>query len=625
MKRLIYILLLVLFINTSAQLNEFRGVWLTNVDSNVLFSDDNIVEAMDYLRSIGINVVFPVVYNKGYTLYPSAIMDSLFNEPVLPNSSFGNRDFLERLIIEAHRNGIEVIPWFEFGFSSSYSLNGGHIVEKFPHWATLNNQGELVVKNGFDWLSGINPEVQDFMLGLMLEVIDKYDVDGVQGDDRLPAMPTEGGYDSVTVSIYKSEHFGSEPPAQFSNTTWRRWRADKLNEFLGRVRDSVKARGDYLILSSSPTVFPWGYNEYLQDSKTWAAEGLVDNIVPQLYRQSLSSYRTELSNSLNQVGNGNREIYFAGVLAKVGSYVVTPTLLNDMIAENRSRQVWGECFFFYEALRANGNENGEILKDGPYSRPALLPYRKGEAFRPVADIVNEDSSLVNVIGEWEEYPQKGFEGMILRTDEAENYRAIEYYVDVSTPAYYDVYTFRTPNTPWTDVANYKVYSSDDSTTVIVDQSDLSKKGWHKLATVNLESGKQKVVKVDNENNENGKYLVSDAVMIMINRKLSPDVVVSVKEETNNVINTPASFSISQNYPNPFNPSTIIEYNLNEAEHVNIRVFGSLGREVKQLMNNQQPAGRYKIQFDGSGLSSGVYMLKINAGSHSDSIKMLLLK
>ena len=93
-------------------------------------------------------------------------MDSLFNAPTIPDASFQNRDFLDRLVIEAHRVGIEVIPWFEFGFSSSYSLNGGHIVAKFPTWALKNNQGNLVVKNGFDWLSGINPEVQNYMLSL---------------------------------------------------------------------------------------------------------------------------------------------------------------------------------------------------------------------------------------------------------------------------------------------------------------------------------------------------------------------------------------------------------------------------------------------------------------------------
>ena len=55
-----------------SRLQQFRATWLTNVDSYVLATDNSIVEAVNYLSSIGINVIFPVVYNKGYTLYPSA-------------------------------------------------------------------------------------------------------------------------------------------------------------------------------------------------------------------------------------------------------------------------------------------------------------------------------------------------------------------------------------------------------------------------------------------------------------------------------------------------------------------------------------------------------------------------
>lgn len=281
-----------------AQNNQLRATWLTNVDSYFLNSDASIVEAVNYLSSIGINVIFPVVYNKGYTLYPSSIMDSLFNAPTIPDISFRNRDFLDRLIIEAHRVGIEVIPWFEYGFSSSYSLNGGHIVAKFPHWALKNNQGQLVVKNGFDWLSGINSEVQNFMISLVMELLGKYDVDGVQFDDRLPAMPVEGGYDSVTVSIYKSEHNGVAPPSNPFDVNWKRWRADKLNQFFLRLRDSVKSKSPHLILSSSPTPYPWGYDEYLQDSRFWA-KNVVDNIIPQLYRYDYNSYQSALTQSLS--------------------------------------------------------------------------------------------------------------------------------------------------------------------------------------------------------------------------------------------------------------------------------------------------------------------------------------
>ncbi|NWF50222.1 MAG: family 10 glycosylhydrolase, partial [Ignavibacteriaceae bacterium] len=387
---------------------------MTNVDSYVLNTDNSIVEAMNYLSSIGFNVVFPVVYNKGYTLYPSQIMDSLFDAPTIPDPAFQNRDFLTRLIIEAHRVGIEVIPWFEFGFSSSYSLNGGHIVAKFPHWALKNNQGQLVVKNGFDWLSGINPEVQDYLLSLMLEVIDNYDVDGVQGDDRLPAMPFEGGYDSVTVSIYKSEHSGSLPPNNPYDANWKRWRADKLNQYFLRVRDSVKSRSPHLILSSSPTPFPWGYDEYLQDSKYWAQNNVVDNIIPQLYRYDYSGYQSALSQSLQLIRSVNPSIYYAGVLIKSGSYVIDTTLLGQVINLNRTNNVKGECLFFYEGLRKNNNLVGNYLGSNFYQQAALLQYRNGNIWRPKATIKNEDETGVTKTGNWTNYAMQGFTGQIIR-------------------------------------------------------------------------------------------------------------------------------------------------------------------------------------------------------------------
>lgn len=69
-------------------------MWITNVDSDVLFDDTKIASAMDYLASVGVNVVFPVVWNKGYTLYPSRIMDSLFQKPIIPQ--FAGRDPLKK-------------------------------------------------------------------------------------------------------------------------------------------------------------------------------------------------------------------------------------------------------------------------------------------------------------------------------------------------------------------------------------------------------------------------------------------------------------------------------------------------------------------------------------------------
>jgi uncharacterized lipoprotein YddW (UPF0748 family) len=615
--------------------SELRAVWLTNVDSNVLSSDQSISDAMDYLASIGINVVFPVVYNRGYTLYPSRIMDSLFNTSVLPSSPFVNRDFLERMVIEAHRNGIEVIPWFEFGFATSYSLNGGHIIAQFPAWALKNASGNLVVDNGFDWMSAINPDAQQFMMSLMMEVLDNYDVDGVQGDDRLPAMPVEGGYDSVTAGIYKSEHAGQAPPSDNFNAAWMRWRADKLTQFLSRLRDSVKARGNNVILSIAPTPYYWGYRELLQDSKTWAQQGLADNLIPQLYGYTIGDFTYALNTTWNDVGQYQPASFASGLLAKVGTYVVDTVLLGQMLTATRAKAVKGECLFFYEGLRANNNRVGNFLRTQFYQTPAVPSYRDGKRWIAKAQIVNETDEGAVKSGAWSVYQMKGYQGPIYRTDDTLHYTGIRYDFVVDNSAYYDVYTFRTPNTPWTQQASYTLYGDVDSVAVTVDQSDLSHKGWYRIGTVFVSPGTRSIVKLDNARLEPGKYLVADAVMIMLNRKLSPDVPVSVTKDAPVKASEPDAFGLVNNYPNPFNPGTTIGFRVPPARRfsgvgagscwVKLVVYDLLGREVALLVNEKMEPGRYTVRFDASGFASGVYLYRLDAGGFVETRTMILLK
>jgi len=348
---------------------EFRAVKITNVDSDILFDDKSIAEGMDYLASIGINVILTVVWNShgadgDYTLYPSAVMEDYFGRAMHPAFPTG-RDALKRIIIEAHRNGMEVFPWFEMGFSTSYSQNGGHILKKYPHWALKDNTGKLCVKNGFDWMSAINPEVQEFIIALTTEVVDNYDVDGIEYSDRIPAMPVEGGYDSTTVSIYQAEHNGASPPTNYKDADWMRWRADKLSDFYKNARDSIKTRGDHIIVSSSPSVYPWSYQEYLQDSKTWVDSDIVDNIIPQVYRYNYSDYVYELNQSLSNVPLSKRDIFYSGMLIYLrgDNYLISPNFLLQSIQANRDRQVYGEAFFFYEGLRLNQNQLGDLESD----------------------------------------------------------------------------------------------------------------------------------------------------------------------------------------------------------------------------------------------------------------------
>jgi hypothetical protein len=88
---------------------------------------------------------------------------------------------------------------------------------------------------------------------------------------------------------------------------------------------------------------------------------------------------------------------------------------------------------------------------------------------------------------------------------------------------------------------------------------------------------------------------------------------------------PTGYAIDQNYPNPFNPSTVIEYSLPSASLVTLRVFNILGQEVRTLVNTEQVAGRYRIRFDGEGLSTGMYLYRIQAGNFTQVRKMVFVK
>ena len=100
-----------------------------------------------------------------------------------------------------------------------------------------------------------------------------------------------------------------------------------------------------------------------------------------------------------------------------------------------------------------------------------------------------------------------------------------------------------------------------------------------------------------------------------------DIPVSVKTVNQNI---PNKYELSQNYPNPFNPSTSIEYTVMSNEKVELRVYDILGREVVELINKTQSPGKYKVQFDASNLSSGVYFYRIKTSSGFVLTKKLML-
>jgi hypothetical protein len=101
---------------------------------------------------------------------------------------------------------------------------------------------------------------------------------------------------------------------------------------------------------------------------------------------------------------------------------------------------------------------------------------------------------------------------------------------------------------------------------------------------------------------------------------SGEVLVGVKD-----ITTPADFTLSQNYPNPLNPTTMISYELPEAQNISLQIFDITGRLVETLYNGYKEAGHWDVTWNASDQSSGVYIYRLQVGDQSFSKKMVVLK
>jgi Secretion system C-terminal sorting domain len=88
---------------------------------------------------------------------------------------------------------------------------------------------------------------------------------------------------------------------------------------------------------------------------------------------------------------------------------------------------------------------------------------------------------------------------------------------------------------------------------------------------------------------------------------------------------PAKYELFQNYPNPFNPTTTIKYSLPKAQHVTLKLYDELGKEVSTLVNENKEIGSYSVTFNGEGFPSGIYYYRLTSGEFTEVKKLMLLK
>jgi len=337
-----------------SQLNNqtvIRGTWITNVASTAMRSPENVREAVLNCKRNGLTDIFVVVWNGGVTMYPSDVVKKYIG--INQDTFYTGFDPLKAFVMEGHKEGLRVHAWFEFGAAYAYkdsSSNGW--LAKYPSWVGRNSKGELLQKNGFFWWNAMNPEVQSFLQKLMLEVVRNYQVDGVQGDDRLPAMPGEGGYDEYSIALYKKEFKGNMPPSNAKDIAFIQWKADKISDFGKKLYNCVKKERANCLVTWAPSIYPWSKEQYLQDWPKWINGGYADLIIPQLYRYKIDAYEKILKELSQQVPKELKYKVFPGILTSLGDgYRVDRQMLSQMLALNRKYGYKGEVLFYYESLK----------------------------------------------------------------------------------------------------------------------------------------------------------------------------------------------------------------------------------------------------------------------------------
>lgn len=324
---------------------EIRAVWLTTNDTEVLLDQPKLDAAMEQLAQLNFNTVYPVVWNAGYVMYPSIVAQRAEIQPFV-RRGYQGQDMLKDVIEKAHQRGILAIPWFEFGFMappmSELTLN-------HPDWFTHKQDGgetSISAAGEVMWMNPFKPEVQQFITSLVMEVVNLYDVDGIQFDDHL-SLPTEFGYDSYTSNLY-FEETGKQPPADPYNPEWVSWRADKLTAFVTQLQQQIKARKPHVIFSISPNPYDVAYTNFLQDWLNWVKLGIVDELLIQVYRDNLGSFTEQIARPSVQEARQYTSVG-VGILTGLRNMPVSMDLIQAKVRAARYYGL-GVSFFYYESL-----------------------------------------------------------------------------------------------------------------------------------------------------------------------------------------------------------------------------------------------------------------------------------
>ena len=402
---------------------EFRAVWIATVD-NIDFPSkkglppgkqrEELIASLDLAKKLRLNAVIFQVRPMADAVYPSSI------EPwseFLTGEMGKSQDFdpLEFLVAEAHRRGILVHAWFNpyrAYHHAAKTVSTDHISKRRP---------DLVAKYGkYLWFDPTNDEVKTHSLNVVLDVVRRYDVDGVHFDDYFYPYPENDAFgnridfpDDANWKKYL-ERIAKSGEKSMSRSDWRRWHVNFFIEAVGREVKKIKPDVMYGISPFGiwqPTTdgLITGFNAYellYADARKWLQEGTVDYLAPQLYWETAREGQSfpvlfDWWKTQNPKGRhiwpgiatyriGSRPAFGAGEIAK------------QIELSRRSDQTRGVIQFSFKWLTRDLGGINDVLRD-VYERDAIIPESPWiKVERPLSPRVTLKRDSKYVTASWSE-------------------------------------------------------------------------------------------------------------------------------------------------------------------------------------------------------------------------------
>lgn len=309
MKRLILTCLFSMMImQGSLNAVEMRGVWVRPPESA-----DEINIIMDTLAYAGMNAVFVETYYHSYTIYPSVYADQ--------RPEFKGRDVLQEFIDAARPHNIEIHAWVEVFYAGNpkHLDDEGPVLKDNPDWILPAIDGTVEFEDGKMFINPALPSVRSYLLNVMREIVNRYDVHGLHLDyirypvDRDNRPP---GYDEYSRLVFGRQH-GIDPVTIDRDNDrdawilWTGWRKRQVTTFVEEVQRMVLSDRPEVQLSaavfSEQSTNPLG-DEKCQDWDTWVAKGLVDFLTPMCYAVSTARILEMVRESIER-GKGKVPVY----------------------------------------------------------------------------------------------------------------------------------------------------------------------------------------------------------------------------------------------------------------------------------------------------------------------------